>query len=57
MDTHQDMSSHAETPVRSEPKKPYVSPVLEQYGDLRDLTMGGSPGRSDSGSANTKKKR
>ena len=29
----------------------YSSPVLEVLGDIRDLTMGGSPGAGDSGAA------
>ena len=24
-------------------KRPYTRPMLEDYGDLRDLTLGGSP--------------
>ena len=29
--------------------KEYVSPRLTHYGDLRTLTLGGSPGTGDSG--------
>ncbi len=32
-------------------KKAYVAPHLEAYGDLRTLTLGGSPGVGDSGGA------
>jgi hypothetical protein len=36
-------------------RKPYSVPKLEDYGDLRDLTLGGSPlGSGDSGDAGTK---
>jgi hypothetical protein len=30
-------------------RKPYVPPRLQLLGDIRDLTMGGSPGVGDSG--------
>ncbi len=30
-------------------KRRYVSPGLERHGDLRTLTLGGSPGVGDSG--------
>ncbi|GEM_PF-2348955 len=30
-------------------KKPYVPPSLQPCGDVRDVTMGGSPGVGDSG--------
>ena len=30
-------------------RRPYSAPVLEGLGDIRDLTMGGSPGTGDSG--------
>lgn len=30
-------------------KKLYVKPVLKPLGDIRDVTMGGSPGFGDSG--------
>ncbi len=29
-------------------KKPYSAPVLEKYGDVRDLTLGGSPNIDES---------
>lgn len=29
--------------------KPYSKPILEELGDLRSLTLGGSPGVNDSG--------
>jgi hypothetical protein len=31
----------------------YVTPKLEKYGDVRDVTMGGTPGLGDSSPANT----
>jgi hypothetical protein len=30
-------------------RRPYVSPRLVELGDLRSLTLGGSPGAGDSG--------
>jgi hypothetical protein len=30
-------------------RKPYSAPKLELYGDIRSLTLGGSPGSGDSG--------
>lgn len=33
----------------AEPRRPYVSPRLVELGDLRSLTLGGSPGAGDSG--------
>lgn len=30
-------------------RKPYSAPKLELYGDIRSLTLGGSPGVGDSG--------
>lgn len=29
--------------------RPYQAPVLTRYGDVRGLTLGGSPGNQDSG--------
>ena len=37
------------TPVDAKPKRPFVSPRLVELGDLRSLTLGGSPGAGDSG--------
>jgi hypothetical protein len=36
-------------------KRRYAAPKLVSYGKLRDVTLGGSPGMWDSGSANIKK--
>ena len=33
----------------SKPRRPYTSPRLSELGDLRSLTLGGSPGANDSG--------
>lgn len=38
-----------------EGRKPYLKPFLTPLGDLRSLTLGGSPGIGDSGSAGTRK--
>lgn len=32
-----------------EARKPYGAPSLEEFGDLRELTLGASPGITDSG--------
>lgn len=34
---------------KDEPRKRYSKPLLEELGDLRTLTLGGSPGVGDSG--------
>jgi hypothetical protein len=34
-------------------RAPYQAPQLTALGDVRDLTLGGSPGTGDSGSAGT----
>lgn len=36
-----------ESAVRA--KRPYAAPVLRSFGDVRSLTLGGSPGTGDSG--------
>lgn len=33
------------------PRAPYQAPQLTALGDVRDLTLGGSPGTGDSGNA------
>jgi hypothetical protein len=35
--------------VRSGEKKPYAAPILNQYGDLGDLTLGGNGTSMDNG--------
>lgn len=36
-------------------KKQYTKPELKSLGDIRDVTMGGSPGIGDSGGAGAEK--
>ncbi len=36
--------------INPDPRKPYREPHLVSLGDLRTLTLGGSPGKNDSGS-------
>ena len=43
------MSSAQSPPRVAESRRPYVSPRLVDLGDLRSLTLGGSPGAGDSG--------
>lgn len=43
------MSEQRCTPDDVESRRPYVSPRLVELGDLRSLTLGGSPGFGDSG--------
>lgn len=38
-------------------RRPYSPPRLVEYGNIRKLTTGGSPGVGDSGSARTRKPR
>lgn len=48
--TRNENPESSQTPVR----RPYTPPVLEEYGDVRDLTLGGSPGAGDSTSMTIK---
>ena len=43
------MDSAGEPPREQKPRRPYRAPRLEVLGDVRDLTLGGSPGVGDSG--------
>ncbi|HEX5717660.1 MAG TPA: lasso RiPP family leader peptide-containing protein [Thermoanaerobaculia bacterium] len=43
------MSEQRCTHADAAPRRPYVSPRLVELGDLRSLTLGGSPGFGDSG--------
>ena len=43
------------TPEDAESRRPYVSPRLVELGDLRSLTLGGSPGAGDSGIGSPRK--
>lgn len=45
-------SAENENAVTTE-REPYLPPRLQLLGDLRDLTLGGSPGTGDSGNAGT----
>ena len=38
-------------------KRVYLKPQLVCYGDVRDITLGGSPGGGDSGSPTTRRRR
>jgi hypothetical protein len=53
----QGLSAISQPPFREEAnrRKQYRKPQLEELGDLRTLTLGGSPGRNDSGSYDTRK--
>ena len=42
-------------PFPSQTKRPYSTPRLTCYGDVRTMTMGGSPGITDSGTPGTQK--
>jgi hypothetical protein len=42
-------AAESEAPVR----QPYVAPTLTHLGDIRELTLGASPGIGDSGGATT----
>jgi len=43
------MSTPSASAETSKPRRPYTSPRLSELGDLRTLTLGGSPGANDSG--------
>jgi hypothetical protein len=51
------MNSALSSPFPSEqdapPRLPYEAPLLTSLGDLRELTLGASPGAGDSGGATT----
>jgi hypothetical protein len=42
-------NNRSPSPVDVESRRPYASPRLVELGDLRSLTLGGSPGFGDSG--------
>jgi hypothetical protein len=54
---HRVLLSISQLPLRKEAnrRKQYRKPKLEELGDLRTLTLGGSPGGGDSGSLTTRK--
>ncbi len=37
------------------PRRAYVAPAIARLGDVRELTLGGSPGVGDSGSGATQR--
>ena len=45
------MKKKKQTPSKDNKKKKYKSPAVQSLGDIRDVTMGGSPGFGDSGGA------
>ena len=51
------MTTQPDTPIpeTAEPRRPYVAPHLVELGDLRSLTLGGSPGANDSGIGSPRK--
>ena len=42
-------------PAPPKQRRPYTKPQLEVYGNIRELTHGGSPGTGDSGSPGTRR--
>lgn len=42
-------------PASTGKRRPYTKPQLEVYGNIRELTHGGSPGTGDSGSPGTRR--
>lgn len=49
------MREQSRTPDGAKPRRPYLSPRLVELGDLRSLTLGGSPGAGDSGIGSPRK--
>jgi hypothetical protein len=49
MDHAERTANEAGTVVRHPGRKAYAKPLLLHLGDVRDLTLGGSPGSGDSG--------
>lgn len=45
------MKMNNKTETQKKSKKQYKKPELKPLGDIRDVTMGGSPGIGDSGNA------
>jgi hypothetical protein len=43
------MAGEQNLPTKAVERRSYVSPHLVELGDLRSLTLGGSPGANDSG--------
>jgi len=49
------MREQSRIPDGAQPRRPYMSPRLVDLGDLRSLTLGGSPGAGDSGIGSPRK--
>lgn len=49
------MKNKSQMKNQDKTKKKYEKPELKPLGDIRDVTMGGSPGIGDSGNAGTEK--
>ncbi len=49
------MNKNSKSITKDKKKKQYSKPVLKPLGDIRDVTMGGSPGIGDSGNAGAEK--
>ena len=48
-------SPHADGTSKRPARAPYMAPRLENLGEIRELTLGGSPGAGDSGSPTAKR--
>lgn len=53
---HEASSSPSSAQAPGTGRKPYARPKLENFGDLRDITLGPSPGLNESGNPYTLKK-
>jgi hypothetical protein len=49
MPNSEDLSNGIKSDMQTVVKKPYEKPTLEILGDLRSITLGGSPGYGESG--------
>ena len=45
---HQTLPEEKESKIQSKKRWPYNKPVLKEFGDVRSLTLGASPGITDS---------
>ena len=57
MNAHQQPEHEPQQDARTDglaDRRPYETPRLEVYGNIRELTLGGSPGIGDSGGFPTK---
>ena len=46
---HKDKNPTVDAVIENRPKKPYQKPRLIHHGDVRDVTMGPTPGIGESG--------